>query len=118
MLRIGRFLLLVLSAGAARAGDDAPADALAALEEAARLDPAHPLVAANRLQLVETLAGGAAADALVPELCAQAAITIGTAPNSSPPIASTPVSPCTAPATISPRRLAPSGSKAVGFRSR
>ncbi len=52
---------------------DAPAEALAALEEAARLDPAHPAVAAERLQLVETLAGGAAADALVPELCAQAA---------------------------------------------
>ena len=39
---------------------------LASLEEAARLDPAHPVVAMDRLQLVEALAGGAAADALAP----------------------------------------------------
>ena len=37
--------------------------ALASLEEAARLDPAHPVVALDRLLLVEALAGGAAADA-------------------------------------------------------
>src|SRR5262245_6301566 len=51
---------------------DAPADALASLEQAAQLDPAHPAVAADRLQLVETLSGGAAADALAPVLIAQA----------------------------------------------
>ena len=52
---------------------DAPAESLASLEEAARLDPAHSLVAMDRLQLVDALAGGAAADALAPELMAQAA---------------------------------------------
>ena len=52
---------------------DAPADALASLEEAARLDPAHPVVATDRLLLVEALAGGAAADALAPTLIADAA---------------------------------------------
>ena len=51
----------------------APAEALASLEEAARLDPGHPVVAVERLQLVESLSGGAAADALAPELIAQAA---------------------------------------------
>jgi tetratricopeptide (TPR) repeat protein len=50
-----------------------PADALASLEEAARLDPAHPLVAADRLQLVEAQGSGAGADALALELIAQAA---------------------------------------------
>ena len=52
---------------------DAPAESLASLEEAARLDPAHSVVAMDRLQLVDALAGGAAADALAPELMAQAA---------------------------------------------
>jgi tetratricopeptide (TPR) repeat protein len=51
---------------------DAPGEALASLEQAARLDPAHPLVAADRLQLSEAVSGGAAADALAPELIAQA----------------------------------------------
>jgi tetratricopeptide (TPR) repeat protein len=51
----------------------APAEALASLEEAARLDPAHPVVAVDRLQLLETLSGAAAADALIPDLIAQAA---------------------------------------------
>jgi len=51
---------------------DAPTEALASLEEAARLDPAHPAVAADRLQLVEALSGAPAADALAPELIAQA----------------------------------------------
>jgi tetratricopeptide (TPR) repeat protein len=51
---------------------DAPADALSSLEEAARLDPAHPVVAIERLRLVETLSGGAAADALALELIDQA----------------------------------------------
>jgi hypothetical protein len=50
----------------------APAEALASLEEAARLDPAHALVAMDRLLLVEALAGAAAADALAPDLIAQA----------------------------------------------
>ena len=36
----------------------APADALASLEEAARLGAGHPAVAAARLQLVETVSGG------------------------------------------------------------
>jgi tetratricopeptide (TPR) repeat protein len=51
----------------------APAEALASLEEAARLDPGHFAVAADRLRLVDALAGGAAADALALELIAQAA---------------------------------------------
>jgi tetratricopeptide (TPR) repeat protein len=50
-----------------------PADALASLEEAARLDPTHPAVAMDRLRLVDALQGGPAADALAPELSAQAA---------------------------------------------
>lgn len=51
----------------------APAEALASLDEAARLAPGHPLVAADRLQLAETVTGGAAADALAPALIEQAA---------------------------------------------
>jgi hypothetical protein len=51
---------------------DAPGAALASLEQAARLDPAHPLVAADRLQLTEAVTGGAAADAVAADLIAQA----------------------------------------------
>ncbi len=47
---------------------DAPMDALASLEEAARLDATHPVVAMDRLRLVESLSGGADADALAPDL--------------------------------------------------
>ena len=50
----------------------APADALASLDEAARLGAGHPAVAAARLQLVETLSGAAGTDALAPDLIAQA----------------------------------------------
>ena len=39
--------------GSRRSRLDAPAESLASLEEAARLDPAHSVVAADRLQLVE-----------------------------------------------------------------
>ena len=45
----------------------APADALASLDEAARLRPAHPSVAADRLQLVEAVSGAVGADALAPD---------------------------------------------------
>ena len=52
---------------------DGAADALASLEDAARLDPAHLAVAMDRLLLVEAQTGGAAADALAPALIADAA---------------------------------------------
>src|SRR5262249_3795066 len=37
---------------------EAPGEALASLEQAAALDPGHPVVALERLQLVETVTGG------------------------------------------------------------
>ena len=52
---------------------DAFSEALASLDEAAKLDAGHPLVAADRLQLCEIVTGGPAADALAPDLIAQAA---------------------------------------------